>query len=62
MSIEVTVICDGCGMVMAGAKTAAEARRGAREGLIDGRTYPGGLDYCADCRARGHHKSRAVSP
>lgn len=57
MSIEVTVICDGCGEIMAGAKTAREARESARDGRLEARTYPGGRDYCGPCRAAGKHRS-----
>jgi hypothetical protein len=53
MSLEITVVCDRCGALMAsvstrapkaGAMVRAEARKaGARVGL------PGGTDYCQDC-------------
>lgn len=51
MSVEVTIVCDGCGTVMAAAKTAAKARddlRGAGGRL----NQPGGKDYCPDCAPR----------
>lgn len=52
MSIEITLICDGCGKVIDGGRTAKKIRDeartyGARVGL------PGGLDYCPSCVAAG---------
>jgi hypothetical protein len=50
VSLEVAVICDNCGAVLAGGRTADLARKdakanGARTAL------PGGLDICRDCDA-----------
>lgn len=51
MSLEITVICDGCGAVIAGGKTGAEARRDARDcGARTG--LPGDADICRDCDGR----------
>jgi len=52
VSIEVAIICDGCGWAMAGGKTAAEARQDVRDGK--GRTgLPGGKDLCGQCVTEG---------
>jgi hypothetical protein len=52
MSVERTLICDGCGAVIDAGRTAAivraEAKRnGAKVNL------PGGKDLCPDCVRRG---------
>lgn len=51
MSIESTLICDGCGSLIDAGRTAAKVRsaakaQGARVGL------PGGRDLCASCAER----------
>lgn len=52
MSLEIAVICDGCGAVIAGGKTASKARKDAKE--LGARTgLPGGRDICRDCGANG---------
>ena len=52
MSIEVTLICDECGNVIDGGKTAKRIRdeartNGAKVGM------PGGKDYCPSCVTAG---------
>lgn len=50
MSLEVTVICDGCGEIMGAARygAAATARKDARDaGASTG--LPGGRDLCRAC-------------
>ena len=50
MSIDQTVVCDGCSQRLAAARTAAEARRDARDAMPAGRYgLAGGKDYCPDC-------------
>jgi hypothetical protein len=51
VSLEICVICDKCGKVIAGAKTGAEARRDAREQLDAKTALPGGMDFCGECSA-----------
>ncbi len=52
MSIEATVVCDGCGTVLAGGRPAADARRDVRN--VGGKTsLPGGKDLCRNCLSEG---------
>lgn len=53
MSLEVTVICDGCAAVMGGGKTGTDARQDARDGFGAAASLPGGLDFCGECRKAG---------
>lgn len=56
MSVEVTIICNGCSMVIAAGRTAKEARATVREPRDNGETcllaLSGGRDFCWDCSAR----------
>lgn len=53
MSLEIAVICDGCGAVIAGGKNAGKARKDAKE--LGARTaLPGGRD-CAARQLRVRH-------
>lgn len=59
MSVEVTIICDDCGTVFAGGKTAAEARASVK--TSDARVgLPGGRDLCWECA--GGARQRATVP
>lgn len=50
MSVEATVVCDGCGHIGDARKTAAKARAGLRK--QGWRTaLPGGRDLCSRCVA-----------
>jgi hypothetical protein len=52
MSVEYTIICDGCGALIDAGNSAAEARKAIRE--MGGRTaLPGGKDLCHHCVAAG---------
>jgi deoxyinosine 3'endonuclease (endonuclease V) len=53
VSIDVTIICDGCGAVLAGGgRSAANARRDVVS--IGGRVnLPGGKDLCRQCISEG---------
>jgi hypothetical protein len=53
MSVEVTLICDGCGKVIDGGRTAKKIRDEAR-GYGARVSMPGGKDYCPSCVAAGH--------
>ena len=50
VSLEVVVICDGCGRVLDGARTGAEARRTSKEQMGAAVNLPGGRDLCGECR------------
>lgn len=62
MSLEVIVICDGCGRVLDGAKTAAEARRTSKEQMGAKVNLPGGLDLCRECDVTSPAPSAAARP
>lgn len=48
MSVEVSIICDGCSIIGHAGKSARDARRQLRE--FGWRTsLPGGRDLCPDC-------------
>lgn len=48
MSVEITIICDGCAVLISAGKTAAKARVDARQhGAKTG--LPGGKDLCESC-------------
>lgn len=48
MSVEITIVCDGCATLVAAGKTAAQARADAR--TLGARTaLPGGRDLCDEC-------------
>lgn len=47
MSVEKSIICDGCGTILGSAKTAKEARRDARESWDA--IQIGCRDYCFNC-------------
>jgi hypothetical protein len=53
VSIDVTIVCDGCGMVLAGGgRSAAVARRDVV--YLGGRvSLPGGRDLCRQCVSEG---------
>lgn len=52
MSVEYSIICDGCGRLIDAGKSAAAAREAVRE--IGGRVnLPGGKDLCSFCVAAG---------
>lgn len=53
MSVEYTINCNGCGLLIdASHVSAAEARKSVREmgGKVN---LPGGMDLCAQCVAAG---------
>lgn len=50
MSVEVSIICDTCGGLLAADKTAARARYAVKD--MGGRvSLAGGFDVCRDCLA-----------
>ena len=55
MSLDIVVVCDRCGQIMAGVpiktpRAGQRARRDARESPGRARTdLPGGHDYCGEC-------------
>jgi hypothetical protein len=50
VSLEVTVICDECGRVIDGGKTAAKTRAAIKRDTPDAKVgLPGGRDICAWC-------------
>ncbi|WP_188188009.1 hypothetical protein [Nonomuraea sp. SYSU D8015] len=46
MSVEVTIVCDGCATLLAAGKTAQTARRSIPDHLPVRLSRPGGKDYC----------------
>lgn len=55
MSVEITIICDGCAAIINGGKT-AKAARSEVSSRADGAScqlgLPGGRDLCWDCATR----------
>lgn len=53
MSVEYTIVCDGCGwLINASGTSAAMARKSVRE--MGGRVgLPGGKDLCPECAKNG---------
>lgn len=50
MSVEVSIVCDGCGGIIDAAKTARDARERVRANWPTAKlALPGGRDYCAEC-------------
>jgi hypothetical protein len=55
VSVEVTIVCDGCATLLAAGKTAAAARRAVPDHLPARLARQGGKDYCNDeCERNAH--------
>lgn len=52
MTVEINIVCDGCGCITSAAKTADKARQENREHGGKG-PMPGGLDLCPYCVRTG---------
>jgi len=58
MSVEALIICDGCGRVINGGRTAKEARATVNPTDTCRLALPGGRDLCGSCASTEHEIRR----